>query len=86
MFFRITPRQGHVGVVIAPGEFAHASTSSGVTTSRLDDPYWRSRFDRAVRFDPEIALATPAPVKTVPRRLTNVSTDGADAAERRRGW
>lgn len=71
VFFRISRSQGHVGVVIGDGQFAHASSSSGVTVSSLDDPYWRTRFDRAVRFDPRIADAQKTPVPAIPRSTTN---------------
>lgn len=78
VFFRISRTQGHVGVIIGDGQFAHASTSSGVTVSNLDEPYWRSRFDRAVRFDPVIARAERSPVTAVPR----TSAGGTAQADR----
>ena len=68
VFFQISRSQGHVGVVVGPDEFAHASSSSGVTVSRLDDPYWSARFDRAVRFDPGLAVFAQARVDNAPRR------------------
>ena len=37
----------HVGVYLGDGEFAQASGSHGVTTSRLDDYYWNKKFEGA---------------------------------------
>jgi hypothetical protein len=34
----------HVGMYLASGHFLHAARSEGVTISRLDDSYWKSRF------------------------------------------
>jgi cell wall-associated NlpC family hydrolase len=34
----------HVGMYLAGGHFLHAARSEGVTISRLDDGYWKSRF------------------------------------------
>jgi lipoprotein Spr len=50
VFFQ-TSRRGisHVGVYIANNKFAHASGSSGVTISDLDDSYWKQRYRAAGR-------------------------------------
>lgn len=53
VFFRTTPREGgadHVGVALGGGEFTHAGTSTGVTLSRLDEPYWVERWVETRRF------------------------------------
>lgn len=34
----------HVGMYLAGGHFLHASRSEGVTISRIDDGYWKSRY------------------------------------------
>ncbi len=39
----------HVGIYLANNKFAHASTSSGVTISDLNDTYWLPRFRGAGR-------------------------------------
>lgn len=44
VFFKTGRKTLHVGVIIWEDEFLHASTSEGVTTSKLDDYYWRSRY------------------------------------------
>ena len=49
IFFRPTRKTRHVGVYLGEGEFAHASSSLGVTVSRLDQPYWRRIYWRARR-------------------------------------
>lgn len=37
-------RVNHVGMYLASGYFFHAARSEGVTISRLDDDYWKSRW------------------------------------------
>jgi hypothetical protein len=41
----------HVGIYLKDGLFAHASTSNGVSVSRLDDAYWSQHFYRGGRVD-----------------------------------
>lgn len=49
VFFLVSRKTRHVGIYLRNGEFAHASSSRGVTVSRLDDPYWTRRFWQARR-------------------------------------
>lgn len=49
VFFRTGRNARHNGVYVGNGKFAHASTSVGVTISRLDNVYWRSRYWQARR-------------------------------------
>lgn len=44
VFFRTGRNQRHVGVFMGQDSFLHASVTKGVTLSRLDDPYWRTRY------------------------------------------
>ncbi len=44
VFFRISERTRHVGAYVGDGEFLHASSSRGVTVSRLGSDYWRQRY------------------------------------------
>ena len=44
VFFRINSTLEHVGVYIGNQRFMHASSSKGVIISRLDNPYWASKF------------------------------------------
>lgn len=49
VFFRTGRRTLHVGIYMNEGRFLHASTSSGVMISRLNEPYWSRRFLQARR-------------------------------------
>lgn len=44
VFFKISSRSRHVGAWVGGGKFVHASSSRGVTTSRLSSTYWRQRY------------------------------------------
>lgn len=51
VFFRIRGKERHAGIYMGGGRFIHASTSAGVTASRLDGYYWKDRFTQARRFE-----------------------------------
>lgn len=65
VFFRPEWRKRHVGVYLSDGEFVHASSSSGVTVSRLDDRYWDRRWWQARRV---VAAPSPADSTRPPAR------------------
>ncbi len=44
VFFRPPTKVRHVGIYLNDGEFAHASTSQGVTISDLDQEYWNRAY------------------------------------------
>lgn len=44
VFFKTSAKDRHVGIYLENKEFLHASTSQGVTVSRLDNPYWQSAY------------------------------------------
>ena len=44
LFFKTAIFTRHVGIYMGDGRFLHASTSKGVTVSRLDNPYWKSSY------------------------------------------
>jgi hypothetical protein len=48
VFFQPSKSQ-HVGIYLSDGEFAHASSSQGVTVSEINDPYWRRTYWTARR-------------------------------------
>ena len=41
----------HVGIYLKEGLFAHASTSNGVSVSRVEDTYWSRHFYKAGRVE-----------------------------------
>lgn len=49
VFFRTGRRTRHVGIYISGGRFMHASKSSGVMLSSLDNPYWAEHYWKSVR-------------------------------------
>lgn len=50
VFFRNSYKGRHVGIYLGKAEFAHASTSKGVTFSSLQDHYWRQSYWTARRY------------------------------------
>lgn len=49
VFFRVPYKGRHVGIYLGQAEFAHASTSKGVTISSLQDHFWRRSYWTARR-------------------------------------
>jgi lipoprotein Spr len=50
VFFSNHPRKiTHVGIYLGQGQFVHASTSSGVIKSRLDETYYNNHYIRSRR-------------------------------------
>jgi cell wall-associated NlpC family hydrolase len=49
VFFKTGLAKRHVGIYIGKGQFIHASTSRGVTRSRLNSPYWSKHYWKSVR-------------------------------------
>lgn len=43
IFFKTGSTRYHVGIYIGEKQFMHASSSKGVTISRVDNPYWSAR-------------------------------------------
>jgi len=49
VLFRAGSTGRHVGIYIGNDQFVHASTSSGVTISSMNEPYWKKRYNEARR-------------------------------------
>ncbi len=47
-----TKKGGHVGIYLSKGEFTHVSSSQGVMTSLMTDPYWSRFFETSRRIIP----------------------------------
>ncbi len=56
LFFWISDKGRHVGIYLEDGTFFHASTSEGVTISRLDADYWRYRLISVRRVNHNVSL------------------------------
>ena len=50
VFFNVPSKGRHVGIYLSRAEFAHASTSKGVTISSLEDSFWRDTYWTARRY------------------------------------
>ncbi|WP_163558857.1 NlpC/P60 family protein [Halomonas sp. NO4] len=61
VFFRPPGAYDHVGIYVGEGFFLHASTSQGVTLSRLDNAYWRRHYWQARRTLAPTLLAQRVP-------------------------
>jgi cell wall-associated NlpC family hydrolase len=51
VFFKTGRTMRHVGVYLEDGRFLHASTSSGVVISHLNESYWKSAYWKAKRLE-----------------------------------
>ncbi len=61
VFFNTRGGVSHVGVYLHNNKFVHASTSSGVTISDLQDPYWNVRYLGAGRPKNEEMASSQSP-------------------------
>ncbi len=50
VFFKLTRSTRHVGIYLSRGEFVHASSSKGVTVSKLSNPYWQKHYWMSRRY------------------------------------
>ena len=49
LFKTVGGKQRHVGIYLQEDTFVHASTSKGVTLSKLSNPYWQQHYWKAIR-------------------------------------
>ena len=68
VFFRPSRKDRHVGVYLSNGEFVHASASSGVTVSSLDDRYWKRTWWQARRVLQDASTSSPALERPDPKQ------------------
>jgi len=52
IFFKTGWNIRHVGIIIENGKFIHTSTKYGVTTSSVQNPYWKSNYWQSRRVLP----------------------------------
>jgi cell wall-associated NlpC family hydrolase len=78
-------RVNHVGMYLAGGHFLHAARSEGVTISRLDNGYWKSRYMFSKRARGINGLDEHEEAADLKKALIqdsfSFSLDGADAEE-----
>jgi cell wall-associated NlpC family hydrolase len=92
VFFLPPTKTRHVGIYLSDGQFAHASTSQGVTISQLDQPYWQRAYWQARRVlpgpdSPPLAIRPePEPVRVQPPVLPPASPEPDARRARRVGW
>ncbi|MGI9174101.1 MAG: C40 family peptidase [Rhodothermales bacterium] len=77
VFFRPTRKTRHVGVYLGEGEFAHVSSSVGVTVSRLDQPYWQRIYWRARRLPQAAPLRASRPEPAAAKASFKTPSTGA---------
>ena len=86
VFFKTGRNQYHVGIYLENGEFTHASTSSGVTVSHLNDYYWRDKYLTARRvLEDSHSFESPTTDRVaarVPAPEQQARPSGADAETR----
>lgn len=63
VFFKPSEKTNHVGIYLSEGEFAHVSSSRGVTISHLSEAYWRDAYwtSRRILEDPVRPLVHAEP-------------------------
>ncbi len=85
VFFKTSAKNRHVGVYLESGAFAHASSSQGVTVSRLDEAYWQRRYWTARRLLDPLA-SSQSPRAAEPAVAAEEPPASTPAGKGRSGW
>lgn len=85
LVFFLPSKTRHVGIYLGNGEFTHASSSSGVTTSELNQPYWRDSYWTSRRVLPDASSSSSSPGAITSSNAPAVE-DATVVSGRRVGW
>lgn len=88
LFFQPPTKSRHVGIYLNGGEFAHVSSSQGVTVSHMDQRYWKDAYwtSRRVLSEPTVRLEEPERVRYIGSAPRFEEQPADDARRTRIGW
>lgn len=85
VFFQPPTKTNHVGIYLNEGKFAHVSSTSGVTVSELDQPYWRTAYWTSRRILPHV-IASATGAQNGEQTVDRSAPVQSRAPARRVGW
>lgn len=89
VFFQPPTKTNHVGIYLKDGEFAHVSSTDGVSISELDVPYWRTAYwtsRRLLRDDVPVAVHAPEAEQETARVIERSAPTAPRPKIQRVGW